>query len=271
MNRRQLLAGALAGAALLSSPHLALAGVSPKKRARLLKEQWNAAKAHGKHLLMLVIPDEAGWDRGHRLGIWLNNASDEELAPLAKVEVVCATLGELAEHVPGVEEAQGAWMVLVDVNQDTPTWRSVVVPSVPENIQRKSYEDFTEDFVKAQGHKPDWGEINRAYRRYEERAAQGRLGAELEAFHSSIGRVFASEGLTGETGGKTQALAKEARDNLVKRAPLGAHWASAWGCGTTIEPNPDDDPKTLNRTAYGCGMGHVEKYEARFLHFWAIS
>lgn len=265
LNRRQLLLGAIAGAAVLGSPHLSLAGVSPTQRAALLKRQWEAARKSGRRLLVLVIPDDQDWQRGRRLGVWLNNASDPDLAPLAKVEVACATLGELAAHVPGVDEAEGAWMVLVDVRQPTPTWRSIVVPSA-EGIHAQSYEDFAEAFVKSHGHKPDWGEINDAYQKHQQTLAKAHLGAELIAFRHSIGRVFASEGLTG---GDHASLAEHARAALVKKAPAGSHWASSWGCGTHIEPNPGEDAMLLNGLGVRCGMGHVEAYEARFLHFWA--
>lgn len=60
------------------------------------------------------------------------------------------------------------------------------------------------------------------------------------------------------------ALAERVRDRLVRRPPPGARWATSSGCGMTIEGVPDD-PRT---GMVMCGMGHVPRRSARFLHFF---
>lgn len=267
MNRRQLLAGALAGTALLASPNLAFAGYSAPRRRAMLGEAWKRAADRQRPLLVLLLPGKRQYARGNRMGIWLNNGSDEDLAPLARVEMACATLHELDRLVPGVKAADGAWMVLVRVDQDTPTWRSIVVPDVPDEARLPDYEDFVAAWTREHGDS-DWDTVHRAWRQEQKAASKVRLRAELEAFRASVGRVLASEGLTG---GRTTRLADEARARWVKQAPPGAHWATSYGCGTSVEPNPGEEYEDVNEhLGILCGMGHVERYAARFLHFWDV-
>ena len=168
MNRRDLLLGALATAALGVGP-LSFAGVSPSRRRALLSEAWERAAKRARPLLVVIVDEDAGWERGRRMGIWLNHAADEDLAPLALVEPVCATLAELDRLVPGVSKAKDAWFVLVRVDQPTPTWRSIVVL----------------DAVPAARPAPDRSSVV--------------IAAERQAFAGSVLRVLKSEGLTAST------------------------------------------------------------------------
>ena len=268
MNRRQLLAGAFALGALTASP-LAFGGVSPKRRRAKLTEAWERASRVGRPLLVIIVPDDDHkWDRGQRFGIWLNNAPDEDLAPLAGLEPAAATLEELDRLVPGVKDASTAWMVLVRVDQPTPTWRSIVVPDVPPSAMALSYEDFVAKETATSKRDLDWSELRQRYQAHEEAAGKVRLEAELVAFRQSADRVFASDGLAGNQ--PVSVHAALARDGWVKQAPPGTHWAVSGGCGMHIERNPDDSEEN-GMYAVGCGMGHVEAYAQRFLHFWDIA
>src|SRR4051812_67884 len=67
-----------------------------------LASAYRRAQQTGRRLLVLVIPEQAmlGWDRGAAFGELLNHGSDEQLAPLASVEVVCAHIRDLRRLVP---------------------------------------------------------------------------------------------------------------------------------------------------------------------------
>jgi len=273
MNRRELLMSALSVGAVaatsVGTSSLALAGVSPKLRRALLSEAWERAARHGEPLLVIVVPDdEHKWERGGRLGIWLNNAPDQDLALLARVQPAAATLEELDKLVPGVKHAQGAWMVLVRVDQDTPTFRTIVVPPEDPDKAGLSFEDFVARESEKEGGL-SWQQLQERYATYQKLNGVGRLHNNLVAFRSSVVRVLTSEGLAPDPRA-VSARAKEARQRWVQSAPPGTHWATSWGCGTHVEPNPGDDPDKL-RTMVACGMGHVQPYEARFIHFWDVA
>lgn len=249
---RRAVIAALVGA--IVSPSLAFAGVSAAERRRLLGEAWARAAKARRALLVIVIPaDDARWyERGRSLGIWLNHVPDADLARLAEVEPVCATLDELARLIPGVETAGDAGFVLVRVDAETPTWRSVRVPepSVP------AQPDF-DDFLVAHANEP-YEQVEEAYRAQARDHDTAYVEAVVAAYRGSVVRVLVAEGVPGGDVG-------EARARWVMRAPPGAHWGLSGGCGTTYEDvNDDSGLYTM------CGMGHVAAYERRFLAFWDL-
>src|SRR5262249_38491869 len=75
---------------------------NPLGRVALLAAGFKRALAGGVPLLVLIVPENDGqkWVRGEWFGELLNFGSDRDLAPLARAEVVCATMAELKKLVP---------------------------------------------------------------------------------------------------------------------------------------------------------------------------
>lgn len=193
-----------------------------------------AAKAHVP-LLVLVIPsdDRKKYERGEAFGELLNHGSDADLAPLANVEVVCATVDELRLLVPSVPEGEPL-MILVSSHEvpATATFIDGVLPASPK-IDWEHWEDSEKAENKA----------------VEQRIAT--LGALLR---KTLGAAPVNE---------EQTKAEAVRERLVKKALPGSHWARAGGCGTQIEGVED-------RPMVACGMGHVPEKSRRFLYFFSI-
>ena len=82
MNRRDILLGALAAAALASTP-LALAAVTPKERRAALTEAWERAVNRKVPLLVIVVPEGDARreldERQQRIGYWLQGGEDQDL------------------------------------------------------------------------------------------------------------------------------------------------------------------------------------------------
>lgn len=184
-------------------------------------------------LLVFVIPakDDEKWDRGQIFGELLNHGTDKDLAPLADVDVVCATMADLKKIVPSAGEGEPL-MVLVPTNK-VPAVAVQLNPTVPPY-------DASMD---------DWDE----QRKQEERIAKSRIDAVAASLRSALG----------SDARKVAARAAAARARLTKKAPAGAHWANSHGCGTTIEGVEDN-------MAIGCGMGHVPAKSSRFLYFFSV-
>ncbi len=246
MKRRAFIAGVGASAAALAWPlwlREAFADpcdVDPKKpgerdavsAAALVTGAFRRAKKSGRALLVLVIPasDGARYERGRVFGELLNHGLNADLAPLATVEVVCATMTELALVVP-TDLSVEPLMVLVEPSR-------VPATAIPLDVTLPSYAD-------APG--TDWqvrekAETAVALRRIE------LLGALLRKHLGGSGR-------------DTETRAEEVRERLVKKPPPGTHWANASGCGTQIEG-------VEQNYAIGCGMGHVPEKSRRFLYFF---
>jgi hypothetical protein len=83
---------------------------------------------------------------------------------------------------------------------------------------------------------------------------------------------------------RTPSLARTVDERLVKRPPTGSHWATSSGCGTKVEPTPEEieaerlaeleaRKKGIFRLKHfsviGCGMGHTPEKSRRFLYFFA--
>jgi hypothetical protein len=72
------------------------------------------------------------------------------------------------------------------------------------------------------------------------------------------------QGLGAAPAAVVAARAAEVRERLVKQRPPGGQWASSAGCGVSFEEGPEGHD---NEVAVACGMGHVPRRSARFLHF----
>jgi hypothetical protein len=203
---------------------------------------------------VLVVPrdDQQRWNRGRAFGEWLNHGSPSQLAPLARVEVVCAKVAEL-EHFrpPGDGDPL---MVLIAAAGDAPG--TVLDGALPAYDNPRIHRD-------GESLLPD-DEVF-------------RLRVELlsKLTHAALPPVAPGEIAT---------LATEVDRRLVRRPPAGSHWANSSGCGTKVEPTPEEleaerraDEEALKKgvirgktfVAIGCGMGHVPEKSRRFLDFYA--
>ncbi|WP_437317369.1 hypothetical protein [Sorangium sp. So ce385] len=194
------------------------------------------ARQAKRALLVFVIPadDNAKWERGHAFGELLNFGADRDIAPLAGVEVVCATMADLKKLVPSAGDGEP---LLVVVRTD-----KVPVAATQLDVALPSYD----------GMRLMTGNREELLKRDDAIAAKriGALGALLR------------KGL-GAGADNLEARAASVRARLVKAPPAGARWAIASGCGTEVEG--------VDETGLmACGMGHVPSKSRRFLYFFAV-
>lgn len=251
MGRRALLGWTAAGLAGATAPgwiaaafagdgdgSFGLPGESP------LQAALRAARASGKPVLVIVIPEDEG-ERHRRGGVWgelLNHGSEEGLARLALCEVVCASNAEVRAMkaiagVPSIEpfalliEKMRARPVRVDVGKLQPV-------------------DFTMEAMAA----------------YE-----GLAKARIVRVEAALAKALAPSGAalgwpSREVGerraARIAALAKDARQRLLLTPPRGTRWASSGGCGLTIEGEDCD-------VRVACGMARVPEISRRFLYFFS--
>ncbi len=252
MRRRQFLdATIVAGATMMwpawlkeafGDPGACGSGAPPSvpgavESAAALAQAFRDARRANRPLLVIVVPadDAQKWDRGRAWGALLNFGSDEQLAPLSSVEVVCATIDALRLVVPN--EAKGEpFFAVVSTMASPSTVRAfeVVLPS----YKKDNY---------------DIGKDTWEHRLAEEDViSQERIVALARALRAALGAA------TGDLG----ARATEVRGRLKDGPPLGAHWARSSGCGVHVEGATDN-------VTFGCGMGHVPEKSRRFLYFFS--
>lgn len=203
-------------------------------RLAILAAAYRAAREAGKPLLVLVIPadDMAKWDRGQAFGELLNHADDKQLAPLSRVEVVCATMADLRKIVPNAGTGEPL-MVLVSTDKVPAAARQldVVLPAYAGMLEGRG----------------NWEERGKS----EKVISQKRIAAMAGLLRGALGADDA----------RATALAAEVRKRLTLKPPRGARWAKSYGCGTTIEGEKDN-------MVIGCGMGHIPEASQRFLYFF---
>lgn len=195
------------------------------------------ARQAKRALLVFVIPadDAAKWERGQAFGELLNFGADRDLAPLAGVEVVCATMADLKKLVPGAGDGEPL-MVVVRTDK-------VPVAATQLHVALPSYDGMRGVVTGSREER----------QKREDRIAAQRIGA--------LGALL-RKGL-GEGADNLEARAASVRAQLVKAPPAGAHWATASGCGTDVEGVEDSG-------LMACGMGHVPSKSRRFLYFFSI-
>jgi hypothetical protein len=195
------------------------------------------AQRSGKALLVFVIPanDADKWERGAAFGEWLNYGTDAQLAPLAEVEVVAATVAAVRAFVPSVGKSE-PYMMLVDTQRSPVTARAL-------DAKLPAYEDRW-----GRGGGGKWEDIQKNEERIATKRTEALSAVLIDAIRVPDGRV-------------AQAAA-EARARLVKQRVPGSFWAHSGGCGTRVEG--DDDPVMV-----ACGMGHTPARSSRFLYMYA--
>jgi len=214
-----------------------------------------AARA-GVPLVVIVIPadDSEKFRRGHAFGEYLHHATPDELAPLARAEVVCAPLSAVAAIAPEYTINGKGEPLLVRIDRDgAARGAHGLLP------------DFDGRRVIVVG--PD--------------APPPRSDEAVVTERIAIVARAVAELLPGPT---RRDAAEVVHARLVKRPPDGAHWATSSGCGTKIEDTPEELAEKERRraearkrgmilfdrvVAVGCGMGHTPDKSRRFLHFFA--
>jgi hypothetical protein len=196
------------------------------------------AQEAGKRLLVFVVPadDTEKWMRGGAFGELLNFGSDRDLAPLAGVEVACATMADLKKIVPGAGAGEPI-MVLVDPSRVPAAARQidVVLPPYPDLY----------------GEEPmSWEERAKA----EDTISDQRIAVMGKTLRDALGS-------DDRRAPALAALAADVRGRLRDKRVPGSKWARSGGCGTTVEGDSDG-------IGYACGMGHTPKKSARFLYFF---
>lgn len=248
MNRRHLLRSALGlglglGLSAIGGSSVARASGNPKEQRAALSAALRSATQSARALLVIVIPEDDGekWTRGQHLGEWLNSENDASLAPLAGVDVVCASLSDLRQLVPqlGKEEP---WFVLMKMDAPVRVKRvTPVLPAAPKGQPNWGDEDFY-----GQGHS-DWNKTRIA----------ANVAAIDAVLHPALNELAPQIG-------SMERMATAVRAKIVAQAPAGAHWAMTGGCGTEVEG-------VESAYAVDCGMGHVPQGSQRLLYFLDVS
>lgn len=247
MKRRRLLGAAAAAAAAALWPNWlqeafadapACGNKAGGAAARLatIAAAYRAARSAKRPMLVLVIPenDMEKWIRGHAFGELLNHGDDKQIAPLSRVEVVCATMSDLRKLVPTAGAGE-PMMVLVSTDR---------VPAVARqlDVQIPDYPGLGIDDETKPGEPRE---------KREEAVTQRRIAAMAGLIRGALG----------EADKQAATLAAGVRSTLKVKPPPGARWAKSLGCGTEIEG------EDLNMIV-GCGMGHVPEKSQRFLYFF---
>jgi hypothetical protein len=176
-----------------------------RKRAPGLASARRRALAANKPLFVIVVPANDGekYLRGGLWGEYLNWGDAAQLAPLARAEVQCATMKELAPLAPDVK---GEPLAVV-VNPDGKAHALAV--KVPEHSS--SFLDEEDDPTSAR-----------------------RIDAMASLVRSALGAVAPAQ---------VGAAHAEVVGTLQKAPPSGAHWANATACGMSVEDMKDNNNK----------------------------
>jgi hypothetical protein len=243
MKRRTFLATVGASAAVALWPRLirrAFADASfdapgAKKTAPGYASARARAQQANKPLFVIVVPadDAAKYARGELWGEYLNHADAVDLAPLAQVEVTCATKQDLGGLARGI------------VNEPL----AVVVD--PDGSARGLD-------VKYPAYEPG--------RRWDPKDDDAVADKRIRAVAGMVARA-----LPPVPADERRALGTTAVRTLREGAPSGSHWAHASACGPATVENMHDVDDDGIAVGYGCGMGHVPAKSSRFLYFFAKS
>lgn len=269
------------------------------------------ARRAGKLMLVFVIPSGEDWAersfRGHAFGEWLNHGTDEQLAPIAMTEIVCASRADVEKvvDVPGRSEPL---MILIDPSGDTPSVRllDVVLPRIDrlsrrsgdwEAIARLEDRTITERIATlaaavAGAIMPDSRALDRRVldarralgneriQRVRELATQGaRLSRRHVSDAAAVMIQLAHDSDPSDRVRILSSVADAVRYDVVEDPPPGTRWATSGGCGGEVEKTraeraKDEEARKNGQVVIdtmmvvGCGMGHVPAKSQRFLDFY---
>jgi hypothetical protein len=238
MNRRELLA-ALAATAALGTITLVVRNWFTGDTTRdALDDAWSEARRSRRPLLVLVIPsaDTEKWLRGDLFGQFFGFATDAQVAPLHSCGIACATVDDI-RHVVGADVQGEPLMVLVTPGKSARVnaLDGAVAPDppLPTALTDAAFARWQSECAKA---------------------SDARIATVAGLIAGALGPPAVPE----------RAAATAVRAGVSRRAPPGAHWAKASGCGIEVEDIPPD-PRTAGVM---CGMGSVPVRCARFLYFF---
>ncbi len=213
MNRRHFLGGAAAAAAIAAWPSflrrafgdssVARSGQPAPETGHVVEGAWRRALAAGRPMLVFVVPknDQDKYERGHAFGEYLNNSTDAALAPLARAEVVCATMDELRGTIQNAGDGEP---LLVLVDKDRPIARFEAALPKMNRMERGRWEES-------------------------DREAEVVIDKRMKLLADWIAARLPVDNA------QAAALAADAKQKLRAAPPPGAHWARSSGCGTDIE------------------------------------
>jgi hypothetical protein len=239
MKRRAFLAAVGASAAAALWPSLirrAFADASfdapgTKKTAPGLSTSPKRIDTSVRAQLVIVVPadDAQKYRRGEVWGEYLNHGESAQIAPLAHVDVSCATMAELGALAKGVDGEPLA--ILFE--------RDGSVRALDVKVL-------------------DYGRSNRFDPKNDDAIVDKRIASVAKMVQGALPPVAA---------GDLNAAAARAIRAVREQPPTGSHWANASGCGPASVENMKDDSDEI--VSIGCGMGHIPAKSSRFLYFFA--
>lgn len=265
------------------------------------------AKAHGKPLLVLVVPDAPEWQVSQWFGAWLTHGDALARETFGLCTLVCARMGEV-EEMAGVrgdavaKTTKAVTMLLVDPTRagqevDKPIRATRIEPELteapssgvklgdqetPENLEeqrRKGLAAMTAALqVGLEKHGATLDELAKASLRTLDEAQQKALTAWLEAGAPvppellvrglpELRRRLAAASEADRAARLPQMMAA-IETVVVRRQVAGSRWQRAGGCGNDFEAPTEEEKK--NGRMFACGMGMVPPLCERFLGFYSV-
>jgi hypothetical protein len=237
MNRRHFMKTTAVSFGLTATPQFILQAFGSEPSSKTLAfDAYRRARRAGHSLLVFVIPANPNerWPRGSALGAFITYATDAQLAPLARCEVVCATAAHIHDLVP--KAPGGEPLAFLITTTAVPANVAAINATLADpNVRDQNYEDYR-DAVAAM-----------------DQIVMTNVASIADAFGAALGPA-------------DPKLAAGVRERLSKRDVPGARWASSAGCGVTYEhPDKGDDAMGM----VDCGMGSVSEKSRRFLELLA--
>jgi len=239
MNRRHFIKTTALSFGLTATPQFILQafGGEPSSKT-LVFDAYRRARRAQHSLLVFVIPANPAerWHRGGALGAFITYATDAQLAPLARCEVVCATAAHIHDLVPNAPA--GEPLAFLIATTAVPANVAAINATLADpNVRDENYQDY-KDAIAAM-----------------DKIVMTNVASIANAFGAALGPA-------------DPTLAAGVRERLSKRDVPGARWASSTGCGVTYE-HPDKADEDMGMV--DCGMGFVSEKSRRFLDLLADS
>jgi hypothetical protein len=183
--------------------------------------------------LVIVVPadDNEKNVRGEAWGEYLNHGEARQIAPLAHVDVSCATMAELGALAKDVKGEPMAILFSRDGSV------RALDTKLPQYTATRRFDPKNDDTI-----------------------VDKRIATMAKMVGGALPPVPVSE---------MQAAATRVIRAVREQPPTGSHWANASGCGPASVENMKDDSDEI--VGYGCGMGHVPAKSSRFLYFFSKS
>lgn len=250
---------------------------SPDRAA--LMAAWKRARAHGRPLLALVIPEKdygEGYNRGRAWGALFNHGTPAQLAPLALCEIIATPHKALKAIAPQVGDKE-AMAVLIHTDSVPASVRRLDGPmaALPntghprlsdgktswEEMQRKEVEAVDTRIELVARQFQDLLSLKSDLDRYVDQASATLSPTGLQSLSELLaagGDLTEAQAESGAALVLRAALAAEGVERahwettlaeVVHRrmknntTPGGVLWAKSGGCGTQIEYPPEPEPE----------------------------